>query len=175
MKSKFQINKLITNNPSINAVIASSTIKEYDIQAASATAMYFLKGENIYNQLMKVSKYTRNVQVGLFIKKEPSLQKKIDFLYLKWLNMFLDKNNIRPTNFLWSNKDSIMISNKIPKITTFENGIVKFINKNGNYTSMFIIKNRKVLFDSMKQKIKIIGVSDDLVESSVFVNNFLRI
>lgn len=176
MKLGFQIDKAITENSNINAVVASGTIREYDIAHASASAMYFIRGNDkeFYDQLISMPKLQRNKTVGLMIRDDPTLQKKIHNLYLKWLNMFLEANKIRSHQFLWSNNDSIVVCNKIPLKTQFENEIVQFVNKNGDFSSVFKIKGQKVLFDSMGQRIIIMGINDDCVQKSEFVNSYLK-
>ena len=61
-----KVNKLLVNNITTN--ITSSTIIEYDLKSAHTSALYFIKGEEIYNKLINMPKLERNITIGKMIK-----------------------------------------------------------------------------------------------------------
>lgn len=165
------LEKLITVNPLFN-VIVGGTIQEYDIRNAGASAIYELKGQRNYDDLMRMSKQDRNVTIGLMQRDEPGLSEKVNECMLKYLNTFLIENNIRSSNFIYSTRDSIFIYNKIPMKLKF--GHVEFRNKEGTFGSMFTIKNFRLFFDSMRDKILCKGIADSTIEKSIFLNEFIK-
>ena len=158
-------NKLIESNPSIGCAI-STIVAEYDIHAAHASALYFIKGPELYNKLMKMDKLSRNTQIGLMMRDDPHLHEKIAALILKWFNNFCQVNNINESNFISSTRDSLLLLNKKPIKTSFENGIVEFRNKEGEYTSYIRVKNMEILYDGMSNNMRIKGVSSEYVEGN---------
>lgn len=173
--SVHRLEKNITENKNISFVLGS-TIKEYDIKSAGATALLFLlKDKELYEKLINMDdKKLRNVQIGNIQKKHPELTNQMNKLFLKWKNMFLEANRIRTSQFLYSNKDAITITNRVPSKRKFENDIVEFVNKEGEFSSMYKINGFRILFDSMKFRIKIIGINDEIVEESEFANGYLK-
>lgn len=173
----FELQKQININPTKKHIMGSM-IQEFDIESAHAAALYFIKGETLYNELKSMEKLPRNIRIGNMIKNDRTLSDKINELILKWTNQFIRANNIKANQFLESTRDSIMIWNKIPKNTIFENGIVNFRNKEGEYTSYHRLHNRyTILYDSgggiSEKRIRIKGINDDYTQSSKFVKNHL--
>ena len=85
--------KCIEKNPAIDYAI-STIVSEYDIKAAHPTALYFVKGPEVYEKLMAMPKIERSRECGLMIGREPGLHEKLSKLILKWFNEFCDVNNI---------------------------------------------------------------------------------
>lgn len=173
--NNFELKKQININPIKNHII-SSIINEYDISSAHPTALYFIKGKSLYDELMSMEKLQRNIRIGNMLKNNKELSDKIAELILKWTNLFIRANNIKASQFLESTRDSVMLWNKIPRYTTFEDGIVKFVNKEGEYTSYHRLHNRyTILFDNGigNKRIRIKGIKDEIVQSSVFVKKHL--
>lgn len=169
-----QINKIITRNDLIEKLINTS-IYEYDIENAGPTALRMIKGDLFYNKLMKIkNKHERDVYVGKMMLKDKTLYKKIDALFLKWINEFLRDNKITKQKFIESNRDSVMFYNKIPVKTIFENGIVKFRTKGEKYSSMFRINNKLFLFDGYTHRLRVKGLNDNIVDDSAFVSNIIK-
>lgn len=170
-----QLTKLIMSNKNINCAI-STIINEYDLKAAHTTACYFIYGKDMYDKLMSMPKSERNPEIGRMCKKDPTLYPKIEECLLKWMNMFLDANDIKPQNFVETTRDSVLLVNKKPTITTFENGMVVFRNKDGEYTSLYRINGKLILFDSMNFNIYIKGINSDhtIVQDSPFINKYLK-
>jgi hypothetical protein len=164
------LKKLICINRMFTCIIGG-LIAEYDIAHAGATAILELKGIDIYEYLMKLDKKTRNIKIGLMMREEKGLSDKVNELMLKYLNIFIKENKIKPQNIIHTTRDSIFVYNKIPIKTIFDH--VEFVNKDGAYSSMFRINNYTFLFDSMSGKITVKGIKDEIVEKSPFLHNFL--
>jgi len=164
------LEKLINVNTLFDTIIGSN-IAEYDIRSAGATAIRELKGESIYNNLMLLDKKTRNINIGLMMRDEKGLSDKVNDLMLKYLNTFIRENKIKNSNLIYTTRDSIVIYNKLPLKYKFGN--VEFSNKDGIFSSMYRIKNLVIFFDSMRGKIMVKGVNDEIVEKSKFFQKFL--
>jgi len=165
------LEKLINTNTLFDTVIGG-TISEYDIKNAGATAILEIKGRDVYDKLMSYEKKDRVVKIGLMMRDEPGLSEKVNELMLKWLNLFISENKIKLTNFISTTRDSITIYNKLPIKTTFGN--VEFRNKDGIFSSMYRINRLTLYFDSMRDFIIGKGLSDDVINTSPFLNNFLK-
>lgn len=164
------LEKLINVNKMFD-VIFGGLIAEYDIKSAGATAILELKGNDMYEYLMKLDKKTRNIKIGLMMKNEPGLSDAVNDLMLKYLNIFIKENKINAKNIVYTTRDSILVYNKIPLKTIFNH--VEFRNKDGMFSTMIRIKNYTILFDSMSGRIDIKGIKDEIVEDSFFLNKFL--
>lgn len=168
-------NKLVEMNPNISYAI-NTLIAEYDIQRCHPTCMYFLKGKEFYDQLMKMPKFDSNVLIGKMMKEDLTLSDKIGNLKLKFFNDFCKLNNIKDSNFISSTVDSMLLVNKKPMKTKLENGIVNFRNKDGEFTSYIRLSNNRIieiLFDGMSNNIRIKGVNVEYVDkNNVFIRLF---
>ena len=165
------LEKLINVNTMFDTIIGG-TICEWDIKSAGATAIRYIKGDAIYNNLMKLDKKERNITIGLMMRDEKGLSEKVNALMLEWLNLFIKENKIKTTNLINTTRDSIVIYNKLPMKTTFGN--VEFRNKDGVFSSMYRIKRITIYFDSMSGNISVKGVNDEIVAKSSFLNKFLK-
>lgn len=167
--------KCIETNQSIDYAI-NTFIAEYDIKSAHATALYFIKGKEVYDELMKMEKLARNTTIGCMIRDEPGLHDKIAALLLQWFNKFCEVNVIKEQNFISSTRDSILLVNKKPIKTTLEDGKVLFRNKDGEFTSYIRINNLEILFDSVSYNLRIKGINKEYVESNpVFIRLFKQL
>jgi hypothetical protein len=167
-------NKLIETNPKIQYAI-STLVAEYDIASAHTTACYFIFGNDTYEKLMRQDKLSRNTQIGKMMAKDPLLHDQIASLLLRWFNIFCEENNIKDTNFITSTRDSILLVDKKPIKTSFENGLVNFRNKDGEFTSYIRLqKQRKmeVLFDNMSGGLRIKGIDINEIENYPFLKIF---
>lgn len=170
-----QLSKLLNNN--ITSNIVGSTITEYDLKSAHSTALYYIKGQSLYEELNLLPKKERNITIGCMIRDDKNLRKEIDELVLSWFNLFLDSNKISKTNFLATTPDSLLIKNQLATNTSFENGMVQFRNKEEiSYSSLFIINKQKfILFDRMSKRIRIKGLSiEEETNKYAFVQTFLK-
>lgn len=157
--------KLIDSNPNIDYCIGT-ILNEYDLHAAHASACYFIYGKQKYDELMSMEKLQRNSTIGLMMRSDPTLAGKLNNMLLKWFNQFCDANKIEDSNFVSSTRDSMLLVNKKPIKTTFENGIVQFRNKEGEYTSYIRLKNLEVLYDSMSDNFRIKGINSEYVDGN---------
>ena len=159
----------------LNSCILSSNIFEYDMRHANANAIKILKGDDLYNSLLKMPKDERNIKVGLMIKDDKKFGSAIENYILQWRNEFIELNNIKKENIIELTKDSVLIKNTVPKITRipkYEH--VEFVTKNQEYSSYIRINNNlRILYDGLKKKIKIKGIKDEIVDQSLFVKKIL--
>jgi hypothetical protein len=163
--------KLIESNPNIKYCI-STIIAEYDIASAHPTACYFIYGKEFYDKLMSMDKLERNTEIGKMMAKDSSLHEKIAALLLSWFNRFCDENNIKESNFISSTRDSILLVNKKPIKTIFENGLVKFRNKEGEYTSYIRLDRLEILFDNISGALRIKGINSQFLDNHPFIKLF---
>jgi hypothetical protein len=169
------LTKLSEVNRAITSAVGS-IIVEFDIKSAYPSAMYFIKGPDFHAELLALPKLERNTRIGKMMAQDKTLYPKIEELLLSWMNRFLEENNIKTENFLESNRDSILLVGKKPLATTFENGIVEFRNKSGEFTSFHRINGKSILFDSFNFEIEIKGISQDktIIKTSYFVEKYLK-
>jgi len=169
------LQKLQEINRGITSVV-NSIIIEMDMAHAYASAMYFIKGKEFYDELLAMPKLARNTLIGKMMGKDDKLYPQVEALLLKWLNEFMRVNDIRTENFLEASRDAILIVNKRPIHTIFENGIVEFRNKASEYTSFHRINGKVILFDSYNYEIDIKGIAQDksFIQESVFVQTYLK-
>lgn len=171
-----KLNKLLNNR--INANIVNSMITEYDIKAAHTTALYYIKGPEIYEKLMSMPKLERNIHIGKMIKEDKNLRKQIDEMIISWFNEFLEENKIIEINFLATTPDSILIKNQLAVKTKFgEAKNVLIRNKeNISYSSLFVVdKLHFILYDNMSKRLRIKGLGvEEVANKYPFVNGPMR-
>lgn len=170
-----KLDKLLVNRVYSN--ITQSTITEYDLKHAHASALYFIKGETLYNELISLPKLERNIKIGKLIAEDKSLRKQIDNMVISWFNMFLQENKILACNFIATTPDSILIKNQLATKQSFYDGKVLFRNKEKiNYTSLFIINKQKfILFDRISKRLRVKGLgTEEITDKYPFVNLCLR-
>lgn len=170
-----KLDKLLVNKVYSN--ITQSTITEYDLKAAHASALYFIKGPEVYNELTSLPKLERNIKIGKMIAQDKNLRKQIDNMVISWFNRFLQENNILACNFLATTPDSILIKNQIATVQNFDGGKVLFRNKEKiNYTSLFIIdKHKFILFDRISKRLRVKGLgTEEITDKYPFINLCLR-
>jgi hypothetical protein len=136
--------------------------------------MKYIAGEEVGKRLLAMPKLDANIEIGLMQKNDPTLAPKLNSMVLKWMNDFVEINNIKSSNFVETTRDSILIIGKIPTKLIFENGDVEFKNKEGEYTSLYRLSGKLILFDSMRNEIRIKGVSEKYVNESPFVTKFFK-
>lgn len=160
--------KLIETNKNISYAI-NTIITEYDIQRCHPSCMYFIKGKDFYDKLLSMPKLESNILIGKMMKEDLSLAPKISEIKLKFFNKFCEANNIKESNFISSTVDSMLIVNKKPLKTKFENGVINFRNKDGEYTSYVrLTKTREIeiLYDGMNNDLRIKGVNKEFIENN---------
>lgn len=158
-------NKLIDKNPNI-AYCIGTIINEYDIKRAHPTACYFIFGKDMYDQLMAMDKLKANTMIGKMMRDDPTLYPKLEAQLKRFMNEFCVANNVDERNFVSSTRDSMILVNKKPIKTVFENGLVNFVNKEGEYTTYIRLNNLEILFDSMSGNMRIKGINEEYVEGN---------
>jgi hypothetical protein len=161
-------------NPLIKYII-SGNIVEYDIAHAHTSAIYYIKGKEVYEQLMKMTKKDRNIQIGKWQINNKELVNELQrYLYL-FKKKFIEENNIKNSNIVETTKDSLLITNKIPTKTIINiDGLdIEFNNKEGAYSSYYRINGKSLLYDNMTGNIRIKGIDKEIVDSSPFVKKYM--
>lgn len=159
-----------------NRCILSSNIFEYDMAHAAASVIKIIKGDELYNRLLKMPKEERNIQIGLMIRDDKSLGNYIEKQLILWRNEFISLNNIKKENIIETTKDSVLFKNVIPKILKLpQREWVEFrIKDKDEYSSYIRIDDRlRILYDGLKKYIKIKGIKDETVNKSLFVKKIL--
>lgn len=156
-----ELTRLINNN--VSSTIIGSNITEYDLKKAHPTVLSLLfPNDPLFTSLGSLPKSEYTIKIGKLIKENSSLRKQIDNKILELFNRFLKANNISEMNFLGSTPDSLLISNQLASITTFDK-IVNFRCKEGiSYTSLFYIsKTEYILFDRVTKRLRIKGIGQE--------------
>jgi len=167
----FYLSKQINKNKTIS-IIVGKIITEYDIKKAYYNAVKFIDESILVKNNITEENY--KVEIGKLVAKDSSLYTKISEVIVKWFNVFIKENKIKSSNFIETTPDSILLYNIIPRKLVFYNGLLTFVNKNSDYTSMYSLKNKTILYNSKTDTIRIKGISKPLVDESPFVNNFLK-
>lgn len=167
--------KEIFRNNAITSVI-SSTISEWDIKSAHLMAIKILKGDKLYENLNRLSKLERNIEIGKMQLNDKTLSSQLQNLLFLFKKEFINKNNIRLMNIIETTKDSFVLSQKIPTntILDIEGTKVEFVNKDGFYSSFYRIGSKSLLFDSMTGTLRIKGINSEVVSNSPFVDKYLK-
>lgn len=170
-----KLEKLITGNSLLQCAVGT-TVAEYDIAAAAPTACRFIMGEQVYRDLMALPKLERNILTGKMQQDDPTLWKKIEAITLGWFNEFLETNKIDNINFVETTRDSILVVGKIPQKLEFQSGKVVFRVKDneGPWSSFYRIDGKLILMDSMKNEIRIKGITKEYTEASYFIQSFMK-
>lgn len=170
--------KLVETNPSISFAV-NTLITEYDIQRCHPSCMYFIKGPEFYKELMAMPKLDSNIKIGKMMREDPTLASKIGEIKLKYFNEFCRANNIKNSNFLSSTVDSMLLVNKKPLKTKFENGVINFRNKDGEFTSYIRLsfgREIEILYDGISGNIRIKGINEEYIDNNpVFMKLFKQL
>lgn len=160
----------------INRCILATNIFEYDISNANACALKLLKGDDLYNELIALPKEERVIRVGNMMKEDKLLFNQIESLIIQFRNQFIEINKIKKDNIIEITRDSVMIKNTVPTITTLPDyPFVNFSTKGEEYSSYIYIDHQKrILYDSMRGKIRIKGINQEVVNNSKFVKKILK-
>ena len=168
--------KLIETNKNIGYAI-NTIITEYDIQRCHPSCMYFIKGKDFYDKLISMPKLDSNILIGKMMREDLTLAPKISEIKLKYFNKFCEVNNIKESNFISSTVDSMLIVNKKPMKTKFENGVINFRNKDGEYTSYVRLNKTReieILYDGMNNVIRVKGVNKDYIDNNPVFMRLLK-
>ena len=168
-----EVTRVINNN--IRSHIINSNIVEYNIRKAYPTILNELNPDK-YGYLLTLGKEQYIEEINkIFTTEGASTRKDISKRTIEIYNEWLSRNKIRPSNFLATTTDSIIICDQIAPI----NGIDDYYFRNKDkisYTSLFYINNDTyILFDRITKKIKIQCKSDDpYVSDYPFVKKILK-
>lgn len=160
--------KLVEVNPAISCAV-NTLITEYDIQRCHPSCMYFIKGPEFYNELISMPKLESNIRIGKMMREDPNLSQQIGEIKLRFFNEFCKVNNIKDSNFLSSTVDSMLLVNKKPLKTKFENGVINFRNKDGEFTSYIRLsfgREIEILYDGMNNNVRVKGVNEEYISGN---------
>lgn len=162
-------------NITINNII-NSTIVEYDIRSAHLMAVRIIYGDKLYTKLASMNKLARNIEIGNMQAKDKTLTKKLQDLLYRFKLQFVKENGILINNIIETTKDSLVLCQKIPTktIITIDGVDVEFRNKETTYSSFYRLENKSVLYDSLTGNLRIKGINEETVNSSPFVNLYLK-
>jgi hypothetical protein len=146
-------------NKNIDYLI-SNEIVEYDIQSAGFNLLkkYKLVDENKIKHLESLDKKTRQVQIGLYIKYDKELGKKLNIKFVEIRKWFFEQNNLQDDEVLSIKKDAIMTLRRCLN-TELDN--IKFVEKN-IYTSYYHINNKEFYYN--KDVVHVKGIDDELLK-----------
>lgn len=129
-------------------------IKEYDLSKANISVLYESKAitKEDYERLASLDKHSREVEIGLRIRSQPSIFNLIQQGIKQTRDMFLKCNKIEEHQILYIDNDSISIIDKdlIDNRYTILSDYIEFKIKN-IYTSMYRLGEIDFLYSYMNQ------------------------
>jgi hypothetical protein len=138
-------------------------IQEYDIKSAGFTVIKSLRllPEKKISYLETLPKEKRNIKIGLEMKKNPELVKKVNETLELIRKQFMEANNIPEEAVLSIKKDAIFLINQSPKVLIF--GDFEFRAKN-RYTSYAYLSNKEFLYNGNDNILDVKGLSAESKE-----------
>lgn len=132
-------------------------ITEYDIHSAgpSLCKQFQLLPKEKLDQLDKMDKKARSVQLGLYQRKDKEFAKKLSEAFSEARKWFLVKNELDEENIISIKKDAIFVCNRFCHETTF--GEVVFNGKN-HYTSYLRLNKLEFYINTITSNIDIKGL-----------------
>ena len=103
--------------------LKNTAITEYDITSAGFTVIKFKKllSDTQIQDLEKLEKYERNVQIGKLMLKKPIIATEIIQTLAKVREAFVVINEIYPEDILTIKKDAIFLIKKVPQNLRLKN------------------------------------------------------
>ena len=143
--------------------LKNTSISEYDITSAGFTVIKFKKllSDTQIQDLEKLEKYERNVQIGKLMLKKPTIATEIIQTLAKVREAFVVINEIYPEDILTIKKDAIFLIKKVPqklKIKEFE------FRAKATYTSYCYLNKKEFYFSSVTKNMDVKGLSDNVRE-----------
>lgn len=140
--------------------LISNEIVEYDIQSAGFNILkkFGLVSEDKIKYLETLGKQHRQVQIGLYIKADKELGKKINEKFVEVRQWFFENNNLTDEDVLSIKKDAV-ITLKRCLITEMDN--ITFVEKN-LYTSYYYINRYEFYYN--KNTIDVKGIGDEVLD-----------
>lgn len=126
--------------------IHSRFIREYDIRKANISILYKygVIDLNTYNNLFKSSREKRQIEIGLMEKQNPKIYDILAKGIIQAKKDLFLSNHIQDSSVLSIKNDAVFILDEKLKYTTFDSGLIEFVNKN-TYTS-FVSLNKIELY-----------------------------
>jgi hypothetical protein len=143
--------------------LKNTAINEYDITSAGFTVIKFKKllSDTQIQDLEKLEKYERNVQIGKIMLKKPNIAKEIIETLAKVREAFVVINEIYPEDILTIKKDAIFLIKKVPqklRIKEFD------FRAKSAYTSYCYLNRKEFYFSSVSKEMDVKGISDNVRE-----------
>ena len=141
----------IWTNPGVNSIFGQE-IYEYDIASAGANLLkfYHLVDDSISDKLLSLPKKKRVVEMGLYLKKHPDLNKSLKEAFANIRKMFFESNGIDMYDLVSIKKDAIFLTREV-KFTIFDN--IEFRVKN-KYTSFIQLSPLELYYANGEVTIK---------------------
>lgn len=142
----------------------ANNIYEYDIQKANINVLYSINeiSKDQYIRLLQIPKIERQIEIGLMMRKDPELYKKLSNGITHYRKLLFESNQIKDTEVLSIKNDAIFIIGRKLYNTSFNN--IKFILKN-EYTTYMYLGKLEIYFrtDIINNNyiIDIKGINDD--------------
>ena len=144
-------------------VITKVTIIEADIKDAGMSIIRRdkLLPQSLINQLEKLPKHDRSVQVGKLSRTEEyrGLSKTITVGLKQSMLEFCNANEIPDHDIISVKRDAVFIKNIKPRILVFDNDLVEFKLKN-IYTDFMVFNGIEMYFNYSKRTVDIKGIAD---------------
>ena len=156
-------------NYSIGLPYISNIITEYDLQKANISALkyYNIIDDNQYNKYLKIPKQTREVEIGLMIKKNPEIYNYIKNGIHKAKELFFKINNIKDNEVVSIKNDAIFLTGSRSIQCNINNSFI-FIPKNTYTFYMKTIYNMEIYYSynqiSNSESIDVKGIKNSKLE-----------
>lgn len=152
--------------------IPSTTIREYDIKSAGFNILISkgLLSEEQIEELSKLTKFERNVRIGL-MQKNKEFAKLLNSGFKEYMRKFFEANDIDDTNVIAIKRDAIFLVNTRVKFTKFDN--VVFVPKN-KYSSYYRINDIELYYSKRENKLDVKGIKDDELHLHKHFMSFLK-
>ena len=138
--------------------ILNNTVREYDIQKANINILKHLGliSDDLYTELYNAPKQERQVRIGLMMREDNLLSKKLKDGITQAREWFVTNNSITDENILSIKNDAIFVIGVNAKNTKFS--CVNFVLKH-EYTSYYHLKKYEFYYNNEVLDVK--GISDD--------------
>lgn len=141
--------------------LISKEIIEYDIKSAGYNLCKHFKllPDAKIDMLSKLSKKERQTKLGMLLKYDKNLVKKLSLAFKEARKWFFETNNLTEDDIISINKDALFITKKCHNLKI---GHIEFVEKN-QYTSYYYF-NRYQFYYSKDKGIDVKGISDENLE-----------
>jgi len=152
-KKHFYLNKNIE-------YLISNEIIEYDIKSAGFNLIkkFNLLDSSKINYLETLDRKQKQVQIGLYMKNDKELFKRLNEKFIEVREWFFNNNNLKDDDILSIKKDAIIVTKRCI-VTELDN--ISFIEKN-IYTSYYYLNENEFYYNNTTIDVK--GISDTTLE-----------